>query len=182
MSDWNKADDYRGFAIQISGRNFEFFISGPDFSGQRHAKSFAEAKAAIDAHYTEIGKAQIKEVKMGVTVLDPEGNPVTLIGLHRGTGRARTTSNERREFSGYAYPSVSWVRAALQERATLQARISAINEQLHPLGVSIGSHYNVQIPAESYARKIEHLKAELAAREKLAQLGPGAKVEEEADA
>lgn len=179
MTDWKKADTYRGFEIQINQRNFEFFIDGDGYAGERHVMSFKAAKEAIDAHYTEEGKKEIKTVTMRVDVLDEDGEPLTITGLHRGTDQGKVASNSRTSYQGTAYPVVDWVRNDLRNLKEMRAAITIITERMHKVGVEIGSSWNSGIPAEHYARRIAVLTERLSKAAQLAQKGPEAVLKDE---
>lgn len=180
MKDRTKAADYRGFEISLDTKDWQFWIEGEfpsvDIKGDQwdgqHFESLKAAKAAIDKHYDAEGKVEAKKITIALKVVDNNGEPMTITGLNRATGKpkveARPASNSPTYDGDYVYPDVPWIAAAVKRLLALQKEAATLSNQLHKYRVRVGASYDRQIAAERYVGRIKRLQEELATAESAA--------------
>lgn len=171
-----KVEDYRGFEIVLDRKDYTFRVDGEDFTREdeyapRSFQSLAAAKGAIDRHHTEEAKVEAKAIKLALKVFDAKGDPITITGFHRATGKAKiedAAGNKGIYEGDHIFPAIDWVGFALRRMKGLQEEIHQLGEKLHKVNVRIGSSYDRQIAADRYPGKIKQLMEQVAAAERKA--------------
>lgn len=175
--------NHRGFDISLDHRNYTFRVEGDDFvevdakPGEpypgREFESLKAARAAIDAHLKTGALKTITDVKIAARVLDEHGVPMTVVGLHRGNGKAKVegyAASNQPYYEGEVYPALEWVGEALRRIDAIREELDELHKRLRPLAVSLGRwSWSKQIKAEQYAGVIRRLKEELAEAEEKAR-------------
>lgn len=168
-----KIDDYRGHEIFLDERTWMFRVEGEEFvadEGNEYAGnafgSYEAAKAAIDRSITNRGKVDLKAVKVAIEVWSDTGEPMTIVGANRATGKVKVegyAGNNRGVYDGEdVWPKVAWVGEMIRRRCRLQQEIMEMSETLSGLRVSVARSWDRQIPAERYAGHMKKIESEVA--------------------
>lgn len=155
---------YFGHTIKFSAKDWNFSVSGPEFDGQKYKiafESFTAAKEEIEKRVTETKKIEAKNVSFNLRVINANGEVQGLTRINRATGELAGLST--REF----YPNVDWIREAIRRRERLMAETTELDKAIKPFECRREVSYG-RIDAESYARKVEQLKAAFAEKTRLA--------------
>jgi hypothetical protein len=148
---------HRDHAIRL-GNDFRFQCSGPLIPEGTYNRfdSLKEAVTYIDRIVTS--SAQQKRTKLKLDVLDDNGKPCVITGIHAGTANVLGSAAD----SGEVFPDVPWIKGLLTEKAAAQKRISEIAKALQNFGTSTRRGYGRIDPADYEARiktMVDHIES-----------------------
>jgi len=140
-----KLTNYQGHEITTRGPSWRFQVQGPLVT--TWFDSYEAAKAAIETARVK-DEAQ-KRRRLAIAVIDSNGAPATLTGIHAGNGKLLGVPN------GECYPAVPWIAETLQELAAVNARASVLRSRV--AAFFIADHRLRQISHADRLNELEQL-------------------------
>lgn len=157
---------YLNHKIELTS-TLEFRVSGPQFE---HLKdhyctfpSLNEAKIKIDDEVNAAIKIRAQNIKFKETILTETGEPKTITGISRVTGRLNGTEiNER-----YVFPNLPNIRELLVKKDKLSRELDTLDDRLRKFQIYIQRTHR-RIDPHRYAEFIENLQTEINQKRELA--------------
>lgn len=159
---------FRGHTITLNPTSWTFTVTGPEFDDDAKLgrtitfSSFSDAQTEISRRVSDTEKLQARGLKFEWPVLDQNGNLHTITRIDRRTGDIPNIDGR------YIYPYVKWVEQALKRQRDLLTEAGDIRKSLTDLEISVRRSFG-RIDAETYFRKVEALKREIAEKIAAAQ-------------
>jgi hypothetical protein len=162
----NTIKSFLSHTIELNTNNWEFTVTGPEFSDDKYKITFASYKAArdeIQKRVDETNRVQAKNTSFQLVVLDANGDRRVIDRVNRATGEANGVVTS--EF----YPHVDWIRNSLQRKKLIQSELRDINDGLYPFHLNKSVGFYGRIAAERYVPIVEGLKKEFGEKTRLAE-------------
>ena len=165
--------EYMGHTITLEPRNWEFTVSGPEFSDEKYTiqfKSYEAAKAEITKRHSETERLRMRDISLDVTILNDQGVPTRITRINRATGSLIGVKGRT------VYPNVIWIRQALETRTKLLAEIDTLERSLGSREIYIQTNrYYSRIEVDRYAHYVDLFQKEVELKTKNAQEAQGPK-------
>jgi hypothetical protein len=102
-------------------------------------ESYEQMKAAIEGQAKRIEAT--KKTKLALAVVNEDGEPTTVVGVHAGHGRGLVKPKIEIGHGG-AFPDVPWIRSAIARGKDLQSQADDIHRVLNRFRLGIDDYSN----------------------------------------
>lgn len=156
--------EYKDHTISLMD-DWRFKVEGPTASGNAHDafSSLNAARDAIDARVDALAKQKKTEATMSVGMLDDNGLPVAVRGVHSGHGVLLGAGRSR-----FVYPNVPWLKEKLVLMGELERQVATLKKETAPFAISSRVTYG-RIEADRYGEVVARLLKSIEDREAAAK-------------
>lgn len=141
-----------------------FRVTGPLFSEPLDLRSLGDAEEAIRGAERGAALQKKAEALVSVSVLDEQGRPCVVRGVHSGHGSLTGAPKD----ANFVYPQVPFVREALQKAAGLRGELNQLGELVRPFAVRTKRAYG-RIRPEEYEKVVADFQREFERKEQAAK-------------